>query len=237
MSMNILAIEASALTASVAICRDNCPLAAMTLQNGHTHSETLLPMVNQLLSHAGLTIDDIDLFAVPVGPGSFTGIRIGVSLIKGLAFDSGKPCVGLSSLEAMAYNLAGCPGILCPVMDARRSQLYNALFRWEGDRLVRLCEDRLIPASELATELAGYGEPVYVTGEGSAILQAAVSDEVRLCFPSPLMAIQNAVSVAVLALSEYQKSNAVSDAELLPVYLRPSQAERERSERLATEGH
>ena len=234
--MKILAIEASALTASVAVCEDHLPLAAMTLQTGHTHSETLLPMVNQLLAHAGMTVADIDLFAVPVGPGSFTGIRIGVSLIKGLAFDSGKPCVGLSSLEAMSYNLAGCPGILCPVMDARRNQLYNALFAWKDGALVRLCEDRLIPASELAKELAAYGQPVYVTGEGSAILQKAVADTAELRFPSPLMATQNAVSVAQLALVEYEKGNAVNDFELLPVYLRPSQAERERNERLATEG-
>ena len=233
--MKILAIEASALTASVAVCEDNLPLAAMTLQTGNTHSETLLPMTNQLLAHAGLTVADIDLFAVPVGPGSFTGIRIGVSLIKGLAFDSGKPCVGLSSLEAMAYNLAGCPGILCPVMDARRNQLYNALFRWDGQTLVRLTDDRLIPASQLADELAGYGEVVYLTGEGSAILQKAAGEKLELRLPSPLMATQNAVSVAQLAILEYQKGNAVSDMELLPVYLRPSQAERERNERLAAE--
>lgn len=234
--MKILAIEASALTASVAVCEDHLPLAAMTLQNGHTHSETLLPMVNQLLAHAGLTVGDIDLFAVPVGPGSFTGIRIGVSLIKGLAFDSGKPCVGLSSLEAMAYNLAGCDGILCPVMDARRNQLYNALFTWKDGKPERLCEDRLIPAAQLASELAAAGKPVYVTGEGSAILQKAVGDSAELRYPSPLMATQNAVSVAELALVEYAKGNAVSDVELLPVYLRPSQAERERNERIAAMG-
>ena len=234
--MKILAIEASALTASVAVCEDHLPLAAMTLQNGHTHSETLLPMVNQLLAHAGLTVADIDLFAVPVGPGSFTGIRIGVSLIKGLAFDSGKPCVGLSSLEAMAYNLAGCPGILCPVMDARRNQLYNALFTWKDGKLIRLCEDRLIPATELAKELAGYNAPVYMTGEGSPILEKAAAGSLDLRLPSPLMATQNAVSVAELALVEYEKGNTVSDFELLPVYLRPSQAERERNERLATMG-
>ena len=234
--MKILAIEASALTASVAVCEDHLPLAAMTLQNGHTHSETLLPMVNQLLAHAGLTVGDIDLFAVPVGPGYFTGIRIGVSLIKGLAFDSGKPCVGLSSLEAMAYNLAGCDGILCPVMDARRNQLYNALFTWKDGKPERLCEDRLIPAAQLASELAAYGKPVYVTGEGSAILQKAVGDSAELRYPSPLMATQNAVSVAELALVEYAKGNAVSDVELLPVYLSPSQAERERNERIAAMG-
>lgn len=231
--MKILAIESSALTASVAVCEDNLPIAAMTLQTGHTHSDTLLPMVEQLLAHAGWTVQNIDLFAVPVGPGSFTGIRIGVSLIKGLAFDSGKPCVGVSSLEGMAYNLSGFDGILCPVMDARRNQLYNALFRWNGDKLVRLTEDRLIPAVDLAAELQTYGERVILTGEGSGILQKASSAEIKFTIPSPLMATQNAVGVAQLALSEYRSGEFVGDGELLPVYLRPSQAERERNERIA----
>jgi tRNA threonylcarbamoyladenosine biosynthesis protein TsaB len=230
--MKILALESSALTASVAVCEDSVPIAAMTLQTGHTHSDTLLPMVEQLLAHAGWTVQDIDLFAVPVGPGSFTGIRIGVSLIKGLAFDSGKPCVGLSSLEGMAYNLVGFNGILCPVMDARRNQLYNALFRWNGKKLTRLTEDRLIPAKDLAIELEGYGETVILTGEGSSILQKVSSESIHYIIPSPLLATQNAVGVAQLALCEYQAGKCLSDGELLPVYLRPSQAERERNERI-----
>ncbi len=233
--MKILAIESSALTASVAICEDERPIAEMTLQTGNTHSDTLLPMTEQLLAHAGLTVQDIDLFAVPAGPGSFTGIRIGVSLIKGLAFDSGKPCVGPSSLEAMAYNLAGFTGILCPVMDARRNQLYNALFCWEDGKLTRLCEDRLIPAKELEKELSAYHCPVILTGEGSAILQASADAGIDYILPSPLMATQNAVGVARLALQLYKEGQWVSDSELLPVYLRPSQAERERNERLAGE--
>ncbi len=230
--MKILAIESSALTASVAVCEDHQPIAAMTIQNGNTHSETLLPMAEQLLTHAGMSVADVDLFAVPVGPGSFTGIRIGVSLVKGLAFDSGKPCVGVSSLEGMAYNLKGYSGILCPVMDARRNQLYNALFSIENGQIRRLTEDRLIPADQLAEELSAYHLPVVLTGEGSAILQDALADTVQVILPSPLLAIQNAVGVAELALAEYQQGHFVSDAQLLPVYLRPSQAERERNERL-----
>ncbi|MGM9647818.1 MAG: tRNA (adenosine(37)-N6)-threonylcarbamoyltransferase complex dimerization subunit type 1 TsaB [Eubacteriales bacterium] len=233
--MKILAIESSALTASVAICEDNRPIAEMTLQTGNTHSDTLLPMVEQLLTHAGMSVQEIDLFAVPVGPGSFTGIRIGVSLIKGLAFDSKKPCVGTSSLEGMAYNLAGFEGILCPVMDARRNQLYNALFRFTDGKLIRLTEDRLIPATKLAAELAAYGGSVILTGEGSDILQKASADTVPYVIPSPLMATQNAVGVAQLAFRMYREGKSVSDCELLPVYLRPSQAERERNERLAEE--
>lgn len=231
--MKILAIESSALTASVAICEDSFPMAATTLQTGHTHSDTLLPMVEQLLSHCSLTVQDIDLFAVPVGPGSFTGIRIGVSLIKGLAFDSGKPCVAVSSLEAMAYNLVGFDGILCPVMDARRNQLYNALFRWQNGQMIRLTEDRLIPAADLAKELTSFDERVILTGEGSGILQKAMSNDICSVLPSPLMATQNAVGVAQLAIYKYNAGEAISDSQLLPVYLRPSQAERERNERIA----
>lgn len=231
--MKILAIESSALTASVAICEDHQPLAEMTLQTGNTHSETLLPMVEQLLSHTGLTNEDIDLYAVPVGPGSFTGIRIGVSLVKGLAFDREKPCVGLSSLEAMAYNLEGFSGILCPVMDARRSQLYNALFRWENGQLVRLTEDRLIAADDLNNELLAYNEPVILTGEGISVLLKATDPPDRFTIPSALMATQNATGVARLAYKLYQEGQACTDSVLLPVYLRPSQAERERNERLS----
>lgn len=231
--MKILAIESSALTASVAICEDEYPIAEMTLQNGNTHSETLLPMIEQLLAHTGLSAQDIDLFAVPVGPGSFTGIRIGVSLIKGLAFDSQTPCVGVSSLEGMAYNLTGFSGVLCPIMDARRNQLYNALFRFENEQLVRLTEDRLITAIDLLAELSSYNEPVVLTGEGIPVLLKVAERQDQFVIPSPLMATQNATGVARLALKLYQAGQACTDGQLLPVYLRPSQAERERNERLS----
>ena len=152
--MKILAIDSTAIVASVAICDDERLAALYTVNNGNTHSETLLPMVESALSQSKLTVDDIGLFAVSAGPGSFTGVRIGVSTVKGLAFGSDIHCIGVSTIEALAYNLKGSDGILCPVMNARRNQVYNALFKFEGERLVRLCPDRAIAVKDLGAELA-----------------------------------------------------------------------------------
>lgn len=232
--MKILALESSALVASVAIAEDDKLLASATLDNGHTHSETLLPMTEHLLSLCTMDIADIDLFAVTTGPGSFTGVRIGVSLVKGLAFGRNKPCVAISSLEALAYNMEGCVGLLCPVMDARRSQLYNALFYSDGKIIERLTPDRLIPASELITELERYAEEcesIYVNGEGASILFDVNNDAIPLLEPALLARRQSAAGITKLALAKYEAGETCSDLELLPSYLRPSQAERERIER------
>lgn len=232
--MKILALESSALVASVAITEDDKLLASTTLDNGHTHSETLLPMTEHLLDFCGLELSDIDLFAVTTGPGSFTGVRIGVSLLKGLAFGRNKPCAAISSLEALAYNLEGCVGLLCPVMDARRSQLYNALFYSDGKQITRLTPDRLIPADELLDELEQYTENcemIYVNGEGASILLDENENALPLVEPALSVRRQSAASVAKLALVKYQAGETCSDSELLPTYLRPSQAERERLER------
>lgn len=236
--MKILALESSALVASAALCEDEKVLAALSLENGNTHSETLLPMVEELLSLCGCTLSDVDLFAVTTGPGSFTGVRIGVSLLKGLAFGSGKPCVGVSSLEALAYNMEGMVGVLCPVMDARRSQLYNALFYSDGTTITRLTPDRLIPSDQLLTELEPYAEEsedIYLCGEGMSILLEENDRAIPLLQPALLARQQSAVSIARLALLKYQAGETVRDSELLPTYLRASQAERERLERLSQE--
>ena len=130
--MIILALDSTAQTGSVALCRDEKLIASFTLNTGNTHSETLLPSVEAVLSLSDMTADDVDLFACAKGPGSFTGVRIGAATVKGLAFGKDKPSLGVSTLEALAYNLRGFSGILCPVMNARRSQVYNALFRAEN---------------------------------------------------------------------------------------------------------
>ena len=156
--MKILAIDSTAIVASVAICDDEKLAALYTVNNGNTHSETLLPMVESALAQSKLTVDDIGLFAVSAGPGSFTGVRIGAATIKGLAFGRDIPCVGVSTLEALAYNLKGSSGIICPVMNARRNQVYNALFRFEGEKLVRLCPDRAIAVKDLGRR-SGHNRP------------------------------------------------------------------------------
>lgn len=230
--MKILAFDTTAKSASVAVTNDREPLAVFTLEAGLTHSETVLPMAETALKSLHLCVSDIDMFAVTAGPGSFTGVRIGISAVKGLAFDSAKPCIGVSALEALAYNLREMPEdcIVCPVMDARRNQLYNALFRLENGNLTRLCEDRLISLSDLVSEISAYDKPIYAAGDGYALLKKAfpIKAMPRLLIP------QNAYAVALLAADIYEKAEDKSifgDISLLPVYLRASQAERELAEK------
>ena len=175
--MKILCLESTAKVASAAILDGEEVLAEYTVASGKTHSELLLPMVRSLLTSTSLTEDDIDLFACAVGPGSFTGVRIGVSLLKGLAFGRGKPCAEVSALEALAEELSPLEGLLCPVMDARRAQVYNALFRCKDGKLVRLTPDRAIAAEELAEELCTHynGEPCRLVGDGIAVAEEALT--------------------------------------------------------------
>ena len=228
--MLILALDSTAVVASVALCRDGAPVASFTVKNGNTHSETLLPMVEAVLKTAGYTVDAVDLFACSVGPGSFTGVRIGVSTVKGLAFGKGKPCAAVSTLEALAENLVPAEGILCPVMNARRGQVYNALFRYTDGKLTRLCPDRALSVQELEQELLTLGEPVTLSGDGipefSRLAKTLVTRQV-----SDLLTDQNAVSVAKCAARAYANGLVCTDAELAPVYLRLPQAERERLEK------
>ena len=170
--MLILAFESSAKPASAALVRDGRMLAQTTQISALTHSRTLLPMAEDLLKNCSLTLGDVDVIAVAHGPGSFTGIRIGVSTVKGLAWGADKPCVGVSTLEAMAWHGLAAGGMICPVMDARRSQVYNALFRIADGRPVRLCADRAISLEDLAAELAGYEENVFLIGDGAAMTKA-----------------------------------------------------------------
>ena len=229
--MIILALDSTAQTGSVALCRDEKLIASFTLNTGNTHSETLLPSVEAVLSLGGMTADDVDLFACTKGPGSFTGVRIGAATVKGLAFGKDKPALGVSTLEALAYNLRGFSGILCPVMNARRSQVYNALFRAENGKLQRLCPDRAISLSELSEELAAYGDtPVYLSGDGYDMTRAALTDCNLQETPEELI-YQSGYSVAMCALAAYEAGDRTTDAELVPTYLRLPQAERERLEK------
>ncbi|MGN0661063.1 MAG: tRNA (adenosine(37)-N6)-threonylcarbamoyltransferase complex dimerization subunit type 1 TsaB, partial [Oscillospiraceae bacterium] len=140
--MIILGIDTSAQTASAAVCSEDRIIACGSVNAKLTHSQTIMPLVTSLLEAAHISLDGIDAFAVSKGPGSFTGIRIGVSAVKGLAFAKSKPCIGVSTLSALAYNMLGFDGIICPVMDARCSQVYNAVFRISGGAPERLCPDR-----------------------------------------------------------------------------------------------
>ena len=228
--MKILSIDSSATVATVALFEDGRLLAEFTLNNGNTHSETLLPMVETVLKMYGVTADDIDAFAATTGPGSFTGVRIGAATVKGLAFGTGKPCIEVSTLEAIAENLSARDGLICPVMNARRSQVYTALFRAENGKLLRLMDDSAISIEELDTILSEYGEPVSFAGDGYSITLEGLKKAQALPTPERLRH-QSAASVAAVAYRQLLDGNTVSDKELKVTYLRPSQAERTRLEK------
>jgi len=226
--MRILAIESSARQSSVALVEEE-KLIAQNVQNaGQTHSKTLLPMTHSLLRDLGITIQDIDKIAVAHGPGSFTGIRIGVATAKGLAMGADKPLIGVSTLEAMAHQAKHLgAGIICPVMDARREQVYNALFTMEDGTLTRLTEDRAIAVETLFTE----GEqtlPYILVGDGAVLCHSWLKERGReaIILPDHLVQ-QTAWGVAIAAMDQ----EASSVHEVNPHYIRPSQAERERQEK------
>ena len=228
--MKILAFDSTAITASAAIAEDEKLLAEITLNNGNTHSQTLLPMAEALFKMLSITADDIDIFACSEGPGSFTGVRIGAATVKGMAFGRGKACVGVSTLEALAYNLRGYEGIICPVMNARRQQVYTAIFESDGKSITRISEDEAIAAAELDGKLAAYGKRVYLCGDG---IDVALSEfkKTEVEYTPEEQRCQSAYSVSRVALEKYRDGKYVSDAELTATYLRLSQAERERLEK------
>lgn len=225
--MKILAFDSTAVTASVAVSEDEKLLGEITLNNGNTHSQTLLPMAESLFKMLSITADDIDIFACSQGPGSFTGVRIGAATVKGMAFGRNRACVGVSTLHALAYNLRGYEGIICPVMNARRSQVYTAIFESDGKKLTRLCEDMAIAASELDEKLAAYGKKVYLSGDGVGVATSEFKMTAIEYTPEE-QRYQSAYSVSQVALEQYKDGKYVSDAELTATYLRLSQAERER---------
>lgn len=227
--MLILAFESSAKAASVALLQDGVLLAESFQNNGKTHSATLMPMAQQVLRDCGVTPADLTAVAVAKGPGSFTGVRIGVSAAKGLAWGADKPVCGVSTLAAMAAQMTMMRGIICPVMDARRSQVYNAVFAAEGGQLTRLTPDRAIALSQLAEELQGDPRPKLVVGDGAALCSGFLSEAGIPCRMAPAqLVMQNAVGVALAAEEMAARGETVSARDLVPVYLRLSQAERER---------
>lgn len=229
--MKILSLDTTATVCTAAICDDSHLIAETTVNTGNTHSETLLPVIENLLKLTDTNIDDIECFACSTGPGSFTGVRIGVATIKGLAYGKNKPCVSVSTLEALAYNLVGFNGILCPVMNARRNQVYNALFKCENGIITRLCPDRALSISELDAELESERLPIYLSGDGYGITANGFTKTIISYVPEKYRD-QSAYSVALCALKKMENGESLTDAEIAPIYLRPSQAERERNERL-----
>lgn len=215
----LLSMDSSAVTASVALTDGDEIIKSEFVNSGLTHSETLLPMITRVMD--GRKYSELDGIAITAGPGSFTGVRIGVATVKGLAFNDDIPCYSVSTLEAIAYKFVDKNAVVCAVMDARRMQFYNALFRVQNGKVERLCDDRAISIEDLRNELKQY-DKVIIAGDGAKLCfqnieleNCTLADEDRI--------YQNAVSVAKAA----QNKNAISPKALMPVYLRQSQAERE----------
>ena len=235
--MLIFAFETSAKAGSVALLQDGVLLGESYSNTGLTHSQTLLSMGQQLLANCGLSPADVDAVAVAAGPGSFTGVRIGVAAAKGFAWGRELPCYGVSTLEAMARGLGVWSGYICPVMDARRNQVYNALFKAENGVLTRIQEDRAIALKELETELKELDTPIFLVGDGSLLTYNTLLQSIPslVCPPEHRMH-QRAAGVALVAQEMIAQGQPGDAAALSPNYLRLSQAERERLERQATTG-
>lgn len=227
--MNILAIDTSAAPVSAALLRDGFLAGEFFLNIKTTHSQTLMPMLESLLSMTDCRLQDIDVFAVNAGPGSFTGIRIGVASVKGMTLPEGKPCAAVSTLAAMAYGLPYEHGVICAVMDARRSQVYNALFDVQDGKVKRLTEDRALSVEELGEELRNRKEtPVYLVGDGADLCYRAFGEQLPNVVLTPAnLRYQHAYGTAKAAEQLIADNGLCSSDELMPVYLRLPQAERE----------
>lgn len=225
--MKILALETSAKAVSAAITENGTVLASGYQDTGLTHSRTLMPIVEHMLNNTGLNAADMDAIAVANGPGSFTGIRIGVSAAKGLAFAVNKPTIAVSTLAAMARNVAFANGLVICAMDARRAQIYNALFTARNGELTRLCPDRAISLEELAAELMESPQPKTIVGDGGKLcFDALTAAGINCRLAPPHLLMENAVSVALEA-EVLAEQGLLDDAQSLqPVYLRPAQAVR-----------
>ena len=230
--MKILAIETSAKAASVCLCEDEFLIAQSDQNSGLTHSQTILPMCESMLKHCGAALEDVDLIACAAGPGSFTGLRIGLSTAKGLAWSVQKPCCAVSTLEAMAWQLAHVPGEILCAMDARRNQVYNARFFSDGVTLKRLCEDRAIALSDLFRELDGKTGQIIVGDGAELCYNYGSSLGAALTLAPPHLRFQSAWGVARAALRRAAEGKLTDAQGLNANYIRLSQAERERLERM-----
>ena len=230
----LLAFETSAKAASVALFEGNTLLGEQYQNTGLTHSQTLLVMAENLLNQCGKKPAQVEAVAVAAGPGSFTGVRIGVAAAKGFAWGGEKPVYGVSTLEAMALGLGVWDGYVCPVMDARRSQVYNALFYVNQGKLERITEDRAISLEDLKKEVKNLSKPVFLVGDGSILCYNTLLESVpNLVLPPEHRQHQRAVGVALAALQRMAAGDPGDGVGLSPNYLRLSQAERERMERQA----
>lgn len=224
--MKILAVESSGMVAAVAVVRDGRLMGEFLLDHKKTHSQQLMPLIDQLLNNLDMGLKDIDVLAVSKGPGSFTGLRIGLATVKGLAQSLDKPVIGVATLDGLAYNLLSRDGLICPIMDARRDQVYTAIYRSDGE-LERLTDYMAIPVTELIQRLNSFDEPVIFNGDGVLVYQDMIKKEMgdkALMAPTNHL-MQHASSIACIAFKMLESGNTHSYIDLVPFYLRKSQAE------------
>lgn len=227
--MKILSVDSSAKACSAALCEDGKITGSFFINTALTHSQTLVPMIDAVLKNTNTPVESVDAFAVSAGPGSFTGVRIGVAAVKGMASALEKPCVSVSTLEAMAYNLLCEDCVAVCVMDARCSQVYNALFRIRDGAVERLCDDRALSIDSLAEELKSYTDRLILVGDGAQLCYNSFKEIIGNIELAPEnIRFQNAVGVCFAA----ENKPLITAAELMPVYLRLPQAERELKKRL-----
>ncbi len=230
--MKILAVDSSAKACSVSLVDEDKILGEFFINTSLTHSQTLVPMIDAVLKNTSTDIKSVDAFAVSAGPGSFTGVRIGVAAIKGMAMPLDKPCYSVSTLEAMAYNLRGENCVACAVMDARCNQVYNALFLIKNGKITRLCDDRALSIDELAEDLKSYNGKTVLVGDGAQLCYNSYKElSLDIELAPEQQRYQRASGVAFAALTK----EPMTAESLMPTYLRLPQAERELKKRLESQ--
>ena len=230
--MKILGIDSSGLVASAAIADEKNIIAEFTVNNKQTHSQTLLPMIEKVVDMSGIELEQIDAIAIAAGPGSFTGLRIGSATAKGIGLALKKPVVSVPTLEGLAYRVSVFDGIICPIMDARRNQVYTGIYKMDKGNLVCLSEQKAVDIHEIMEELEKYDEKVIFLGDGVEVQRETIEKEFKkeYCFAPIHLSKQSAAAVAVLGDIYFNQGKAEDAAEHKPIYLRKSQAEREREE-------
>ncbi|MDF2485513.1 MAG: hypothetical protein K0R46_1681 [Herbinix sp.] len=232
--MRILALDSSGLVASVAIVTEEAMLAEYTVNYKKTHSQTLLPMLNEIVKMVDINMEEIDAIAVAAGPGSFTGLRIGSATAKGLGLALQKPIVAVPTLDGLAYNFYGTDKLICPIMDARRNQVYTGLYEFVGEKFSIVKEQTAMEVEELLEEINAMGRDVIFLGDGTPVYRDAIEQKLKVAFSfAPVhMSRQRAGAIGALGMELYKKNHFEEASRHEPVYLRVSQAERERAEKL-----
>lgn len=232
--MKVLAIDSSGMAATIAVVSEECMIGEYTTNYKKTHSQTLLPMVDKLLDFLGMELSDMDAFAISEGPGSFTGLRIGAATVKGFCLALDKPLIAVPTLEALAYNMATTKSIICPIIDARRNQVFTGLYKCENGDIVTVSEQKAVDILDIIEEINELGKDVVFVGDGVNSFADTIKENIKVSYElAPVhMREQKAGAVGALALRYYEQGKVVDSDKFEPEYMRISQAERERNEKL-----